>query len=312
MILTVTPNAALDRVIFIDEFRPGTSMRTARWLNKVGGKALDASVALRTFNQATLALTFVAGSVGRLLINLLDGYGIQHDVVWLDGDTRISHVLVETKHRRHSHITAGKITVPPAAAGELLAKFEQHLPAARWVIAGGTLPAGLPVDYYGRLIKLARQAGVPLLLDSSGEPVRAVLASPPAVLKMNWAEFCTTFNAPAGTLQQLAAQAQHVFEREQLLALVLTCGEQGLVAVTPAGTWQAGCPPQPVVNAAGAGDAASAALGWRLSQGDDWPQTLRWAVAVSAASVLTEGTADCRMSDIEAILAQTTVQWLDG
>ncbi|MCG3206594.1 MAG: Tagatose-6-phosphate kinase [Anaerolineae bacterium] len=311
MILTVTPNAALDRVMFIDEFRPGTSMRPDRWLDKVGGKALDASVALAMFGVDTLALTFVAGSVGQALIGLLDGYGIRHDEIWLAGETRISHVLVETNYRRHSHLTAGSITVPPEAGAELLAKIDRHAPAADWLVAGGTLPAGLPPDFYARLVARAAKHNRPVLLDSSGAPVQAVLESPPAVLKMNWGEFSYTFNAPAGSFEQLVNQARQVRQQYQLPALVLTCGEQGIVAITPAGALHASCPPQPVVNAAGAGDVASAGLAWRLSLGEAWPAALRWTVAASAASVLTEGTADCRLADIEQILPQTTVRPLD-
>ncbi len=312
MILTVTPNPALDRIIFIDEFCPGASMRTANWLDKVGGKALDASVTLRALGVDTLALGFVAGGVGRQVVNLLDGYGIRHHLNWVDGETRISHVIIETKHRRHSHITAGTLTVPAAAITGLLARFERQAPNAAWVVAGGTLPPGVPVTFYRQLADITRRANVPLLLDSAGEPARAALtAAPPAVLKMNQAEFAATFNIPPSAFTELATQAQTVFNREKLAALVLTCGEDGLLAVTPAGAFHAGCPPQPVVNAAGAGDAASAALVWRLAQGEPWPEALRWAVAVSAASVLTAGTADCRPADIEQILPHAVVRQLN-
>ncbi|MEW5959850.1 MAG: PfkB family carbohydrate kinase [Chloroflexota bacterium] len=310
MILTLTPNAALDRVLVIDEFRPETTMRPNRIIDKVGGKALDASVALRVFGVEVLALSFVAGETGRRLVALLDEYGIRHDLIWLEGESRLSHVIVETRHRRHSHIIAGALPVPAAAAAEFLRKYRTHVSSAAWVIAGGSLPPGAPADYYGTIIEIANQAGAPILIDATGPPVQAALPTPPTILKMNWDEFTQTFGAsPAGALDRLAEQARAVAERYRLPALVLTCGKQGLLACTPEGEFLATAPPQPAVNAAGAGDTVSAALAWRLSIGDGWPATLRWAAA-GAASVLTAGTADCRPADLERILPQTTVQRL--
>lgn len=54
MILSVTPNSALDRVIFIEEFRPGAVMRAPRTVEAVGGKGLDASVVLAAFGVETV------------------------------------------------------------------------------------------------------------------------------------------------------------------------------------------------------------------------------------------------------------------
>ncbi|MGB9800342.1 MAG: hypothetical protein ACPLUL_09645 [Thermanaerothrix sp.] len=109
MYLTVTPNSALDRVYFIDAFIPGTRMVATKSVESVGGKGLDASVALRGLNLETLALGFVAGNNGHALVNLLDNYGIHHDLIWVEGETRLAMVIVEQSHHRHSHIMSGGI-----------------------------------------------------------------------------------------------------------------------------------------------------------------------------------------------------------
>jgi 1-phosphofructokinase family hexose kinase len=311
MILTVTPNPALDRVIFIDEFQPGTSMRAAKMGDSVGGKGLGASVALRTFELDTLALGFVAGPSGQLLVNLLDGYGIRHHLIWLEGDTRIAHVLVETQHHRHSHVIAGELTVPPQAATDLLQRYQAYLPHAAWVIAAGSLAPGLPPTYYHTLTKMAHAAHVPILIDGRGPPIVAALPAQPTILKMNRAEFAQTFGGSPQTLANLQEQGEMVRKQEKLTALVLTCGEEGILALSPIGSYRAISPIQPAVNAAGAGDTASAMLAWRFSLGDSWPEALRWTAAASAASVLTEGTGESRRSDVERILAETRVESLN-
>ena len=310
MILTLTPNPALDRLLFIDQFQPGGVMRTPGWLDKVGGKGLDTSVALSALQVDTLAISFMAGSVGRQLAALLNGYGIRHKLIWVEGETRLSHVVVETECHRHSHIIAGTQPITAAAARQFLQAVQACLPQAAWVVAAGSLPPGLPDTFFQQVITLANETGKPVLLDSSGPPVQAVLSNPPAVLKMNRAEFCHTFNISADTLAEVIAAANRVVMKHRLPALVLTCGPDGLLAFTPAGNFHAAAPVQAVVNAAGAGDAASGALAWRLWQGDNWPEALRRAAAISAASVLTPGTADINLADVERLWPHTRVTTL--
>jgi 1-phosphofructokinase family hexose kinase len=286
-------------------------MQAAKMGDSVGGKGLGSSVALRTFELDTVSLGFVAGPNGQLLINLLAGYSIRHDLIWLEGDTRIAHVLVETQHHRHSHVIAGELPVPPQAAADLLQRYQAHLPHADWVIAAGSLAPGLPPTYYHTLTEMAHAANVPILIDGRGPPIVAALPARPTIIKMNRAEFAQTFGGSPQTLAGLQEQGEALREREKLTALVLTCGEEGILALTPTGSYRAISPIQPAVNAAGAGDTASAMLAWRFSLGDSWPEALRWAAAASAACVLAEGTGESRRSDVERILPETRVESLD-
>jgi 1-phosphofructokinase family hexose kinase len=309
MYLTVTPNSALDRVIFIDEFAPETVMRAARQVASVGGKGFDASVVLRALDLDTLALGFVAGMVGEQLVRLLDGYGIQHDLVWTGGETRIAHVISEGRFNRHSHIMTGALTITPTDITTFFVKLNHHLPHSEWVLCGGSLPDDAPAALYRRVVEAANEAGVPSLVDSSGEPLLEAAEAAPTILKMNRAEFRTTFGMQADSVEQIMARAQELRAARRLKNVVITCGGDGIVAATEGGErWLAQPPHQAAVNAAGAGDAVSAALVWRLSLGESWLEAMRWAAATSAAVVLTPGTADCHMSDIERILPEVTVK----
>jgi fructose-1-phosphate kinase PfkB-like protein len=109
----------------------------------------------------------------------------------------------------------------------------------------------------------------------------------------------------------LCSPGREILERFSLPALVITCGAAGILAILPQGSLWARTPPQPETNAAGAGDAASAALVWRFSLGDEWESALRWAAAASAAVVLTEATADCRWEDIQRLYPASRVEWLE-
>jgi 1-phosphofructokinase family hexose kinase len=308
MILTVTPNSSVDCVLFIEEFQPGTDNRPHKMILSVGGKALDASVVLQTLGVENVALSFTAGATGQQLVNLLDNYGIKHDLVQGEGQTRTANVLVETKYHRHSHITTPGYSVPPEAYQSFIAKCRHYLPDAKWVVAGGSLPSGVPITFYRTLTEMARQHNVPILLDVPGRPLVEALPAKPDIIKINEAEFSQTFNIQFESTPDLITKVRNFREEHQLSTLVLTCGADGIFAFTPDGTYQAVAPPQQAVNAAGAGDSVSAVLPWRLSLGDTWPQTVRRAAATSAAVVLTEGTADVRPADVERIWLDTKVR----
>ena len=307
MILTVNANAALDRVIYIGEFKPTTVMRSEKVLDCVGGKGLDTSVVLQHLGVPNIALSFMAGRTGEYLTEILDRYSMQHDLVWVDGDTRIAHVIVEMDHLRHSHVITRGYHVAQTQIDQFLARFRERAKVASWVVVAGSLPRGLKDDFYSQITEVARQAGAQTLIDCPGEPVLQALPARPAVVKMNRTEFASTFGARPDTLEKLAKAARDTLAENNLEALVITCGRDGILAVTPQEAYLASSPPQKEVNAAGAGDAVSAALAWRFSLNATWPQALQWAAAASAAVVLTEGTADCDFADVKRIYEQVTV-----
>lgn len=311
MILTVTAHAALDRVLFIPEFVPAGTMRTSRAVDAVGGKGFDASVALRGLGAETVALGFVAGPTGQQLVNLLDGYGIRHDLTWVAGDTRCAHVVVETMHaNRESHITTTGYTVTAADVDRLLTRYRTWLPSAGWTAICGSLPPSAPADLYARLVQLAQAAGISVLIDAMGEPARAAAASGPTILKLNRAELAATYDITAPSLAKLAVGVQRLRAESGLANIVVTGGKDGILAVTPDAAYLAVAPVQPVVNAAGAGDAVAGVLAWRLSGGDGWPEALRWAAAAGAATTLTERTAECHAADVQRLLPLVVVQTL--
>ncbi|HSV85492.1 MAG TPA: hexose kinase [Levilinea sp.] len=308
MILTVTSHPALDRVIFIDRFEPTGVMRARHMVDSVGGKGLDASVVLQTLGAPNQAVSFIAGHTGQALAALLDGYGIQHDLVWVDGDTRTANVIVETELHRHSHIITPGFKVSPADCERFLARVEAHLEGKLWLVMGGTLPPGAVSSLYRQVVELGHRHGVKALIDVPGEPAWQALPSKPEILKMNWAEFNSTFELKTETMLTLGAAIRAIQREHELYNVIITCGMDGILAATGKDLWIAKAPIQKALNAAGAGDAVSAALVYRLALGDSWPEALRWAAAVSAAVVLTEGTADSRVQDIQRIFPEVQVR----
>jgi len=308
MILAVCPNTALDKILFIEEWIPGTPMRTDRIVTSVGGKGLNSAVVLRHLGVETVGMGFFAGEIGKELVCLVEEYGIIPEVIWTAGTNRIAHVIAETKNKRHSHVIAGQPIISKEQKQEFIDCFSVRVQEAEWVILAGSIPKLLNNDFYAELIPIAQAANVPTLIDSQKAFIIEAIETKPDIVKLNWEEFEWTFKKKAETLDSLIEQAEDIFKEREMKNMVVTLGIDGILAFTKEGVYLAKAPLQEPKNAAGAGDAVSSALAWRFSLGDDWESALRWASAVSAASVLTERTGDVFQEDIDRIFPIVTVE----
>ncbi len=208
MYLTVTANSSLDRIVFLEEFIPGKTMRTGIYLDSIGGKGLDIALVQRTFELDTRAMAFIAGENGKQLQLLLEKAGIASDLHWVEGETRISHIIVETAHRRHSHIITPGFEVSDEDCQQFSDRFESYLPEVDWVIIAGTLPNGAPRDFYAELCRMAQAAGKPVLIDCFGPPANDAVRAAPTIIKMNRHEMEITFGLPADNLADIQHSAE--------------------------------------------------------------------------------------------------------
>lgn len=305
MFLTVTANAAIDHTLFIEEFIPGKTMRTGNYIDSIGGKGLAISVVQHAFDIGTFSLAFIGKRNQNQLVHLLEQSGVPNQLILVEGETRISHIIVETTHNRHSHIVTRGYEVSGEDVSLLVEAYQRLLETAEWVILAGTLPPGAPHDLYAILARQAKEMGKPVLVDCFGPPANAAVRARPTIMKMNRRELELTFGLPSESVEEIAHSSLSIRNKFGLENLLVTCGDYGILALTNEGNWRAFSPRQREVNGTGAGEAVSAMLPWRLSLGEPWPMALRWAAAAGAATVLTKGTAECHPADMMRILQET-------
>lgn len=283
-------------------------MRTNHVLDCVGGKGLNSAVALRHLGAETVGLGFFAGRTGEELVDLIKEYGIIPEPIWVGGTNRIAHVIAEEQTNIHSHVITGDVIVSGEQKEEFIDKFKYRLKDAEWVILAGSVPPSMNADFYSELIPIAKQAGVPTLIDSQKQFIVEAIKTQPDIVKMNWDEFEWTFGKKATTIEALVSSARQIRQLNHIENLVLTLGKHGILAFTSEGDFHAIAPEQVPVSAAGAGDAVSSALVFWLAKGEGWRTALHWASAFSAAAVLTERTGDVNMTDSERIFPDVEIK----
>jgi tagatose 6-phosphate kinase len=316
MILTVTPNSAIDRVVFVRRFRLGEKTAAEAETYTPAGKGVGASLAIHALGGATLATGLAAGRNGRLYRELLDEIGIRHDFVEVEGETRITIVLVDLEARRQSTISVPTLRATPGHVAGLARALERHASRAWAVAFAGSLAPGLASDTYAKLLRRARRLGLYTLFDSSGEPLRQGVAGLPHVLKVNDDEIAALEPRIGEGLRRegsdaLVAGASQLRERLSAWAsdaVIVTLGPRGVLAVTPDGSYLARPPQVPVVNTAGAGDALTGGTMTMLRQGSSWREALALGTAASAASVMNQGTGVFQREQVDDLLPHVRIE----
>src|SRR6266849_5498402 len=124
MVLTVTPNTGLDRVLFLDRLTPGRNSARAVWA--MGGKGCDVSLILRGLAVPTVATGFAAGEMGRRMEAMLAAAGVECAFVGTGGETRINTVLIEEATGTHTTVCAESLQVAPEHVEALVARVEHE------------------------------------------------------------------------------------------------------------------------------------------------------------------------------------------
>ncbi|MFE7130339.1 1-phosphofructokinase family hexose kinase [Streptomyces sp. NPDC057638] len=302
MILTVTLNTALDITYQVPALTPHATHRVTEVAERPGGKGLNVARVLAALGHDTVVTGFAGGPVGAVLRDLLAPLPPRDALVPIAGATRRTIAVVDHATGDTTQLNEPGPTITADEWAALLATFDRLLGEARAVALCGSLPPGVHVGAYAELVRRARAAGVPVLLDTSGEPLRRGIAARPDLVKPNADELAQL----TGAREPLRAARDA--RRRGAGAVVASLGAEGMVAAVPGGVWQA-VPPAPVRgNPTGAGDSAVAALLAGLVGEQPWPERLAHAVALATATVLAGAAGEFDRAAYEELLPRVLVR----
>lgn len=270
MILTVTLNPSIDTRyevdhLVIDDVNRVTPAKTA------GGKGLNVSRVLVQLGDDVVATGLLGGHSGAYLGDLMDADGICHRFTPIAGESRTCIALLHDGNQTE-FLESG----PTVSADELAAftdNYRDLVADADCVTISGSLPRGVDADYYAELVRIAAEAGKPVLLDTSGAALDAALAAPvkPTLVKPN----LTEINALLGTsftTDEADALGDAVAGDPRFAGIswvVVTMGGAGAVAFHEGRRYRVTTPPITAVNATGSGDSTIAGFAHAIAAGSD-------------------------------------------
>jgi tagatose 6-phosphate kinase len=306
-IVTVTLNPAIDITYEVREApRAGESIRITRVRERAGGKGVNVAAVARSLGARSLVLAPTVRSGADPFRSGLDALGLEHSLVPALDAVRRTIAVVPDAGPTTSLLEPG--SPAPAGLDTRISARLRSVPDTGTVVISGSVPPGVDPALPGVLAAEAVARGVPAVVDVSGEALRLAARSG-GVLMPNRDELAELTGVTPGDTGEVAECARKLVA-EGAAAVVATLGPDGLVAVTPAGTWAVPAPVIPSGNPTGAGDAAAAALALHLASGPLDAAALVDVVATSAACVLRPVAGEIDMAARERFLRDITVEEL--
>ena len=307
-IVTMTPNPAVDLSTSVDKIVPVYKLRGTSQRRDPGGGGINVARVIKRLGGDVCAIYPVGGTTGGLLRNLLEREGVASQTFAIAEETRENFYVNEISTGQQY-----RFILPGPRLGEnewpecltLLARTE---PFPRFVVASGSLPGGVPEDFYARVARMAKQRGAKIVLDTSGPALAAAVAEGVDLIKPNLREMGELAGyepSDAGAWEEAAKSLVH---RRKVGVIALTMGHLGAVLVTREQVLRA--PPLAIspVGAVGAGDSFLGALVFGLTSGSDLANSFRQATAAGAAALLNPGTGLCLPGDIRRLADQVVLE----
>ena len=301
-LLTVTLNPALDKVQVVPGFQAGAVYKVAETHTSAAGKGTNVARVTHTLGGPVLALALCGGVAGDFITRSLSREGIPQSVVAISGETRTSVIIADPENRTDTVLNETGPQISSEELNALRVRFRELLPASQTVSYSGSLPPGVPPDFYAELIELAREAGVKTALDTSGDALVQGATACPFLLKPNRQELAALGDEGG---DGWAGSALALRRRYGCEVALVTDGVRGAVLACGDGIWECDPPSVDVVSAVGSGDSFLAGFLWAWDEGQGPEQALRLGTAAGAANARHYGSGFCTRDEVETLALLT-------
>jgi 6-phosphofructokinase 2 len=309
-VLTVTPNPAIDISATTQAVTPEHKLRCANVRRDPGGGGINVARVLTRLGARCTALYPAGPILGRLLRELLDREGVPSIVLDIADETRESFTVLErASGREYRFLLPG----PQLESGEwrgCIDRVEALEEDPTWVVGSGSLPAGVPQDFFARLARAVRARGARMVLDTSGAPLAAALEEGVYLVKPNLRELRELTGRPLESEDDWVRAAQALVQAGKAEIVALSLGHRGALLAARGVTLRAPALQVAIASTVGAGDSFVAAMVWRLASGGSLEDAFRDGVAAGAAALLAPGTRLAFPDDIERLAQQVQVRAL--
>ncbi len=302
-ILTITINPAIDKSAKVEQILPEIKLKCSSPCYEPGGGGINVSRAIKKLGGNSMALFQCGGPSGKLMESLLSGEEIEYKTVNTSEWTRENLIVTETSTNRQFRLGMPGPLLSEDEWQEFLSILKEIHPAPEIIVASGSLPSGVPDDFYGKIATLAHGIGAKCFLDTSGKALSAAVAGEKVfLLKPNLKELCELTGTTEITGVGHEKLAMQLVEDGQAEVVVVSLGSKGAIMTTAQGVEKIIPPTIVVKSAVGAGDSMVAGLTLAYARGDNFREMLMYGVACGTAAAMSEGTELCSRENVEKVL----------
>jgi 6-phosphofructokinase 2 len=304
-IVTLTINPAIDTSTAVDHVVTDRKLRCNTPRHDPGGGGINVSRAIRKLGGDSLAVFVAGGPTGQLLQDLLDREGVRQLPVPTEAWTRENLYVLEGSTRHQYRFVMPGPALREAEWQQCLDQLGRLPEQPDYLVASGSLPPGVPEDFFARVARIAKKRGSRFVLDTRGDPLRLALEEGVYLIKPNLREMWELAGQELRDEPHQAAAAMQVVREKQSEVVVLSLGPAGALLATAAGTERLWAPSVRIQSRVGAGDCMLGGLILSLARGMALRAAVRFGIAAGAAATLNPGTQLCSREDTERLFEQT-------
>jgi 1-phosphofructokinase/tagatose 6-phosphate kinase len=313
VILTVTLNAAIDRTVAVPNFRLGRRHRAVEARTVAGGKGVNVARALKLLGRPVIATGLAGGATGARVVEMLAEEAILHDFTRIAGESRTNLAVIDPTSGEQTEINERGPDVTAAEIDRFIEKLLYLAQGATVCVLAGSVPPGVDVGVYARLVSELRRLGVVCVLDTDGELMRAALQAEPAVVAPNVPEAEEAVGHEFNDADDLALGVDRLIEMGAGEAMITR--EAGCVAVVGQGPerrrLEVATPALDPVSTVGSGDCFLAGYVAARYEGASPRECLAYGVACGAESTQHLGAGTLDPAKVERQLSGVEIRELD-
>lgn len=304
MIVILSLNTAVDRVMLVPHFEVGKVYRAERLLAYAGGKGLNVARALRNLGEPVRVVGFLGGSPGSFLRERCAALGIDQRWVEIEDESRTCVIVVDPASGEQTVVNEPGPTVTEFDLDRLRRTLREATSPGDFLCISGSAPPGVPDDFYAAIVRELRTREVRVLADVSGTVLRLTLDARPWAVAPNQDETAAAFSCndnPVLLARRLAQYTEHA---------LLTLGSRGVIYAHDGSVWRLEPPPVQTVNAVGSGDAFAAGFLAGMERGLQPLDAIKLGIACGASNASRLEPEIGPAAEIEHLTRQVTVTQL--
>jgi len=299
-IITVTLNPCIDKSTSVANLIAEKKLQCTQPLFEPGGGGINVARAIKKLGGNASAVYMAGGYTGNFFTKLLIKENIPFEEIEIADHTRENLIVLDKAANQQYRFGMPGPIVTETEWRKLLTALEQKNDV-EYIVASGSLPAGVPEDIYARIASIAKKKNAKYIVDTNGEPLRMAIEEGVYLIKPNLGELSSLAGKDELKPDMIILAAREIMALGSCECMMISMGAAGAMLVTKDQAIAISTPPVKRQSTVGAGDSMVAGIVYSLSKGNSILQAAQYGVSCGTAATMNPGTELCRLEDVEKL-----------
>lgn len=298
-IVTLTVNPSLDKSTHFKGLIAEQKIRCEKPRYDAGGGGINVSKAIAKLGGKSSCIFTSGGSSGEMLEDLIATEKLESIVIKTKNWTRENFIAFENTSKAQYRFGFPGNEFLEKEKNKILQTIKEL--KTNYLVISGSLNQGLATNFYQKIVEIAKESNIKVVVDTSGEALQKVLETGVYLIKPNIGELAKLIGVEHLELQDVEKAAQKLIENQSAEIVVVSLGAEGAILVTQDETHFVKAPKVAKKSTVGAGDSMVGGMVWALSQNKSMKEVTQWGVCCGTAATMNEGTQLFKLEDAKRL-----------